>query len=93
MKYFITLLLMPMLLSAQLKEDILEEGKFMYLPAERNDWEDKIVDDRSYIYHYTRWQLKVSEALKDESKTTSIFLYHKGQADAYKDILKFIENL
>lgn len=93
MKYFISFLIMPILLSAQIMEDIFEEDKFMYLPNERSDWSEKIEENYSYIYHFVKFQLKFSENLKTESKNTSIYLYHKGQADAYKDVLKFMYNL
>ncbi len=93
MKFILGLMMAPMILSAQLVEDIFQEGKFIYMPVESNHWEDRIVDNYSYIYHYAKLQLKVSDKLKDESKTTSIYLYHKGQSDAYKDVLKFMDNL
>jgi hypothetical protein len=93
MKYFISFMLMPILLSAQLMEDIFEEGKFIYMPVEPNYWEDRIMDNFSYIYKYAKYQLKASEKLKAEGASTLIYYYHKGQADAYKDLLKFMDTL
>ena len=92
MKYFISLILIPTLLSAQMKEDIFEDidMKTIFDESKEPSVEDITVSRETMVYYYALVKKNQSLRLRDKTKSTSQYIYHRGQFDAYNDILEYI---
>jgi|WetSurMetagenome_2_1015567.scaffolds.fasta_scaffold658870_1 hypothetical protein len=95
MKYILGLMLAPLLLSAQMKEDLLDDidMKTIFVQENSTDIDDLISPDDHYAHYYAKYKVAEISRLMKETKSTSIYIYHKGQLDAYQDIIYYFEAL
>jgi hypothetical protein len=91
---FLPLLLLPVFLSAQMREDLFEDidMKTILTPLEHVSYlENEGIDPLTLTYHYLLFKrVEATEELKI-TKSTSICLVLRGKLQAYNDIINYIE--
>jgi len=67
---------------AQVKEDLFDDSEPTF--------EEIPIEPETMIYYYALVKKNESQRLMDKTKSTSEYIYHRGQLDAYNDILGYL---
>jgi hypothetical protein len=95
MKCIIGLMIAPMLLTAQMREDLFDDVdmKTIFIEENGNPLNDLLFAHDHYAHYYAKYKVAEISRRMTETKSTSVYIYYKGQLDAYLDIINYFEDL
>ena len=92
---YLSLLLFSSTSFAQMREDLFDDidMKTIFVQENNTDIDDLLLPNDHYAHYYAKYKVAEISRLMKETKSTSIYIYHKGQLDAYQDIIYYFEAL